>query len=320
MDLEDWYTACTEIPRVVQGGAISHLSMATLGDNGAMLVYREDDDDEDAYPDSAEERWLILSLTHNGEVERETIPGPPNPGGVVGMQLARVGDVVVAYGGGEWDMYEEWYKPHWFMAAYTIATGDWETIPYTKGPSIGMPHVFSTGDALVVVGGYEDDMVYDTWEWSLESRVWAQSGRCPTEVFSGNVGVLLGSTYYLYTGACLLSYTNQRWQRLHDVDRYGAILAAPLYGNHMLVLTCQIDSIMVQESDLHYWIFDSVSQDMIPPPPLPLSDEQSASLQFCSGIFLNPTTILIVTHKAAMLVDVDPFVLGPEYHTVRSEE
>ncbi|GCA62880.1 hypothetical protein KIPB_006371 [Kipferlia bialata] len=285
-----------------------------------MLVYRDCDEDEDAYPDMAEAKWLILSLTNNGEVDRESIPGPDNPGGVVGMQLARVGDVVVAYGGGQWDSYEEWYKPHRFMAVYTIATGEWETIPYTEGPSPGMPHVFSTGDALVVVGGYkENDMDYDTWEWSVESRVWTQCGRCPTEVYSGNVGVLLGSTYHLYTECCHLSYANQRWQRLHDVDGYGVFFATPLYGHNMLVITCPTGAIMVQESDLQYWIFDSVSQDMIPLPPLPLSDEQSASLRFCSGVFLNPTTLLVVTYNTAILVDVDPYVLGPEYHTSGSE-
>ncbi|GCA64084.1 hypothetical protein KIPB_013114, partial [Kipferlia bialata] len=260
MDLEDWYTACTEIPRVVPND-LTQISMAPLGDGRAMVVCREEDDAVNAYTDYASERWLILSLTSSGELERERIPGPPTPDGMVGIQLATLGDVVVAYGGGQFKYLEWGSGPCWFMAVYTIATGEWETIPPTKGPSIDMPHVFTSGDTLVVVGGYKKNgFAYGTWEWSVETRVWRHCGRCPVTVTSSDVGGLLGSAYHLLTDDRHLTFANKTWETAHKVEKRRVLLSAPLYGRHMLVVTCSHDFKILERGDIRCQIFDSVSQ------------------------------------------------------------
>ncbi|GIQ87209.1 hypothetical protein KIPB_009206 [Kipferlia bialata] len=159
--------------------------MASLGHNRAMLVSTDHTSDDATHAVSGGTPvacWRILTLSPDRTIKSQRIPGPYNPNGMYGMQLERVGEVVVAYGGVLWGEDLVSMVPIWFMAVYSIDTGVWETIPRPEGstsptPSFH-PYVFPLGDTLVVVRGSSDNG--ETWEWSLETREWTSI--CSEEV------------------------------------------------------------------------------------------------------------------------------------------
>ncbi|GIQ83648.1 hypothetical protein KIPB_005000, partial [Kipferlia bialata] len=114
------------------------------------------------------QKWRLLTLSPDRQVENEPIDGPSLPAGVFAVQIARVGELVVAFGG----------KTLCSGVGYSILTGEWETVDDKQDEDIAkaiaatgwgfsnltdrggknpvprdMPLVFGTDDCLVVCGG-----------------------------------------------------------------------------------------------------------------------------------------------------------------------
>ncbi|GIQ84551.1 hypothetical protein KIPB_006065 [Kipferlia bialata] len=325
---EPWYTDCTVLPGVGddEEEAVYDIGMASLGHNTAMMCYQVDLGTEGYVP---KEKWFILSLTPDRTIDIQRIPGPPNPQGVYSMQLVRVGDAVVAYGGhtlnpieAEREEYDD-SIPRWFMAVYTIATGEWESVPYTEGDLSPEPLcwscLFGIGNTLVVVGGnqHPPDVVSPmlTWEYSLDTRQWTRCMDCPRAMSSKTSGATFHGTHHIYSDAHL-AYKDRKWTKT-PIDMgdptVRTLLAVPLYGHNQLMAVtkwCRKTSKGVQR----FYLCDPVSNEPRPLPPLPLSARQLRYLVQSKTVMLSPTTMLSVATDTSVLVEIDPALLGPEYH------
>ncbi|GIQ87431.1 hypothetical protein KIPB_009468 [Kipferlia bialata] len=269
------------------------------------------------------EQWAILSLTRRGTVKTQSIAGPPNPYGVFGMQLYRVGEVVVAYGG---SVSSEGHRgkvltkePVWYMAVYLIDTDEWQTVPYMDGYCPGprrFPRVFSVGDTLVVAAGWgkEKTSLQDTWLWSLETSLWRQVGDCPAGLH--NTGATHGTSHHIYTGYTHYVYsgTNRQWcEERGDVQNGifpNSILHTSLYGECQLLATRMSVGGKRRRRAVPI-LRDNVSLERVALEYLPLNHCQYRSLDHAKAVWFGNCTLLVVASEMVLLVEVDPSLLRP---------
>ncbi|GCA64775.1 hypothetical protein KIPB_015355 [Kipferlia bialata] len=117
-----------------------------------------------------------MTLDHDHNVTFTPIPGPPNPDGVYNTEIVRIGSSIVAYGG---LLGRHTRTPAWFMAVYSIDSGEWESIPHIEGHSpvpTSMPAIGCKGDSLLVSNGYSKTTGWtEDMEWSVNRREWFSS-------------------------------------------------------------------------------------------------------------------------------------------------
>ncbi|GCA62084.1 hypothetical protein KIPB_001101 [Kipferlia bialata] len=291
--------------------------------------------------DDVSQHWTILTLDPLARtISSQEVDGPANPDGVCSIRLTRVGDVVVAYGG---IVFSEQGDPkwlngilapkfHWFMALYSIATDEWETLPYTPGDPTELVSLFAIEDTLMGVSGTSHAstsvLTLTTWEWSLGTRAWTYHRQthhnCHMCDFK-NPASTQGDTHFIFSHNCTLRYKSGTWERTDhmwpvypeaDGTHYFVAIATPLYGRNQLLVTqvtSDDDEILLLSTDI--WIQDMISQDVVLLRPLPLTDQESVDIPSAHTVMVNPTTLLILTKSATVLIDIDPRYLGPEYHT-----
>ncbi|GCA64326.1 hypothetical protein KIPB_013942, partial [Kipferlia bialata] len=286
--------------------------------------------------------WRILTHPFDAsELGRvDIVQGPEIPDDLMVVDLCRIQDVVVAYGGSK--LSDEGIVPFWFMAVYTISTGEWETIPYTEGECPvprSAPYVCTLSDRMVVLGGERKESAEgrtpysDTWEWSVDTREWTQCEDIPRALAGSVAGVNMdvirvpvrdassGDVSVLYSGGRYHLDTDP-WQSRLGVETGSSVLDVPLYGQHRLVITMNSSAEPEAVSDLEYWIVDSVSHDRMQCqplfPPTPEQDVAPLNGAFSCGVIpvmLNPTTLLIFASEVIVRVTIDPFLVSPEFHT-----
>ncbi|GCA62796.1 hypothetical protein KIPB_005864 [Kipferlia bialata] len=127
-----------------------------------------------------------------------------------------------------------------------------------------------------------------------------------------------------------IDYTNGRWRIVYDhwlpvlhplaPRECYEVLAVPLCGYHQLLISsCALydrDPMTVQVESRdpdEFWVCDSVSQDLVALEPL--SIPEGTSLVFATVTMVNPTTLMILHEEYTMVVDIDPHIVSPEYHT-----
>ncbi|GCA62339.1 hypothetical protein KIPB_002885 [Kipferlia bialata] len=273
--------------------------------------------------------WVILSVCGHS-ITTESIKGPSNPDYVYGMQLHRVGDTVVAYGGvailSECDP--------WFMAVYCIATGEWETYPYPEGPpALSSTTAFSMGDTLVVTGyPYEEkeegeeegeregEAKRETWEWSVCTREWTQIPSLEGGQGGFNaVGSTGGYSFMFFHRLSRICYSRGMWEKedpiwdpcpldVHGNTLYHSI-GVPLGRNEIQLVSPADDG-----ATYTVWLLDPVSLDLVPLQPLPLPDRDEHFTSACA-VMVSPTTMLFLRSDVSLVVEIDPHFLSPVYHT-----
>ncbi|GCA64215.1 hypothetical protein KIPB_013610, partial [Kipferlia bialata] len=274
-------------------GLVTQVSMASLGDNTAMVVAT-------MHAMGDWQTWSIMSVHHDHSVTFTPIPGPPNPEGVYKTQIERIGGSIVAYGG---LLGRHPERPAWLMAVYSIDSGEWESVPYIEGyspvPTI-MHAIGCKGDSFLVSQGLSGLTGTRDWtedmEWSVNTREWSSS----TFECSGERSAL--------------------WE-VSDSDDGKAVNVA-LYGNHRICVSQGCHSATDGVSGfVRCWILDAVSQDVEVvgalniPEPKRNSRGEITSLANSAALLMNPSTLVIVGGNAILVVDIDPHYLGPEYHT-----
>ncbi|GIQ82138.1 hypothetical protein KIPB_003223 [Kipferlia bialata] len=310
----EWFTECKVLPGIGEGGKTAvDISLASIGHNMALVAYHYG-------THSPMERWAILSLTKRGTIKTQSIAGPPNPHGVFGMQLCRVGEVVVAYGGSVSSDGRRRGGPACYMAVYYIDTDRWQRLPYKDGECPEprrYPLVFSVGDSLVVAGGWVERKAnpQDTWVWSLETRLWTQVGDCPADLH--NTGATHGTSHHIYTRCnhYVYSGTKKEWseERGHVANGIypNSFLHTPLYGECQLLATRLSKGFGKGRQRVVILIRDSVSLDRTTLEYLPLSDYQYSSLGQCVTAWFNPCTLLVVGSEMICIVEVDASAVRP---------
>ncbi|GIQ87646.1 hypothetical protein KIPB_009725 [Kipferlia bialata] len=307
-----WFTDCKVLPGIGKRlfDRIDH-SVASIGHNQALLAY--------SCGDEPVEQFAILSLTEGGTIHTQSVPGPPNPDGVGGMRLYRVGEVVVAYGGSVSSEGQRGEEPCWYMAVYYIDTDEWETLPYVQWKCPfprRRPRVFSVGDTLVVAGGWGKTTarLEDYWEWSLETRLWRQMSGCP---IGEHAGATHGTSHHIYSLTRHYTYiaTRRVWstEKCH-IPGGSPVFSLSLYGECQLLATKLTDVGGTGGNGPRKavpMLRDNVSLDRVALDLLPLSDIQYTSLDKAKAVWLNPCTILVVAIDFMLLVEVDPSLLSP---------
>ncbi|GCA62762.1 hypothetical protein KIPB_005636 [Kipferlia bialata] len=255
-----------------------------------------------------EHHWVIITLSDDLRFTSARIAGPAMPIGDTAATLRRVADCVVAI---------SWSER--VMGVYSIATDEWESVPFADGLSVQWPYIFSVGDSLVVSGGNTEEGFncsnYDTWEWSVTTPEWSKGGRCPRPLVDA-AGSTHDLRHVIYSVCCLLpcyaAYDKHEWTSepdiwapvpVSDTDTL-ALLAVTLYGQYQLLVLQAEERGYATE----FWIHDTLSQDRVLVKSLP-----TTNVNFASLIWLNSTTLLLASPTVSLLINVDPHLLGPEF-------
>ncbi|GCA61978.1 hypothetical protein KIPB_000346 [Kipferlia bialata] len=303
------------------------LSLAPIGDGQVLACYTESEKlGRLLYLPVP--KWTILSLSldrSSGCLATEKIEGPINPEGVYRMKLHRVGDTVVAYGGFAPRVEEGRYRSHpaWYMAVYSISTGEWETCPYVEGivpPIFDTPASFSMGDTLVVAGTppgeglitLEGEYTSSTWEWSVYSRAWTEFSD-EGQWWDNAVDCPEGFSKMFYNPLTRTTYREGVWEEKYPVwspcprdGRRYHVIGFPLGRNEIQLVTSEEDGGVYTA-----WLFDPVSMDLVPLQPLPLP-EYNGFFSPARAVMVSPTTMLFLAKRVSLVVNIDPFMFSPE--------
>ncbi|GIQ79495.1 hypothetical protein KIPB_000144 [Kipferlia bialata] len=207
----------------------------------------------------------------------------------------------------------------------------------TPQPRI-MPVMCVDGDTLVLTGGISHPKMDTrrnkkrlrdgTWEWTLSDGWTKYQNRTPGTGFSGQiVSPDLGVSKH--SNAChnIVSYCadSRRWSQETDMwsvypetnAAYRTTCIIPI-GRHHLQLTEPTHS--SYGSDVSYWLRDTVSHDIVPLDPLPTDTldpliTDDANMLGSAYALINPTTLIRVQADSTLVIELDPEVLGHEYHT-----
>ncbi|GIQ82152.1 hypothetical protein KIPB_003238 [Kipferlia bialata] len=344
MDGEPWHTRCSlawgvnffkKRPR--------DLSLVTIGHNTAMLTYT-------MHKGGPKQIWNVLTL-EEGQLNKVDIPGPSNPQGIIDIQLCRVGEVVVAYGGqlpkrGERaTVGSRLHRSHsvWFMAIYSIDSDEWELVSYAEGQCPqprSFPLLFAVEDTMVVTGAGSDTIstsgsilkmkpnVFpeDTWEWSLETRLWTEIDKCPSHLKT--VGLTHGDCHHIYSRGQHIVYRGREttdtatereretWLREPcDIPHESSVIV-PLFGERQLrIAKYRTGMAHNGVKCLYVSVSDNVAHSSLSYAPigiLRLSPPRCRDINRSCTVMLNPYTMLIVSGNTTLLVDIDPRLLGPE--------
>ncbi|GIQ80745.1 hypothetical protein KIPB_001587 [Kipferlia bialata] len=315
--LVPWYYDCRRVPNdtvdTVKGG-VQHKQLVPIGHNEALFTYGLTDKEDRR---RCTQHWCIMSLSQDGSLSSLPIDAPPGSSGIVNMQIVRVADSVIAYGG--------YIQPQQFglshnvpshaMFTYSIDTREWaEVVCEGEVPQPRLaPLVFPFKNSLVLMGGYMypkegergTEPRKDMWQWcgERERGAWTRIGEMPPGLkASGLVGVetqdaLLFCNYQV-DGTVTYKYTphNQHWEGplpLRHLSNGEMVEGQKMYEPYRFCALSDKKLLYMSKdrykSNLRLWLYNTVAGECVQCEGVP--GLVAGSTATC---LINPTTLLIL--------------------------